>query len=315
MDANAYNWENFWGHEKQLKALTEDLETKNLPHAYLFAGPGKIGKFTLAKRLAKILQCEKEGCGMCPDCLNIEKGYHPDTIEIHDDGETIKVEPMRDILARLATTTPGKYRILLVKNIERMTPETANVMLKTIEEPPSKVIFLFTSSRPESVLPTILSRVRPVKFHSLVVAHILAHLSEKHPLESREKLQKIADLSFGLPGRAINFMGNEELFSQTEGLFERVKNILKQGDIVEKFALVTEMTQDEDLFQEFFDIFLLALRYTMLEAAELFGTPGGHSPQKLRRTLEAVTLAQDAVRLQKRNVNARLLFENLMLRT
>lgn len=307
MGGQTYNW-GVTGHFKQLADIEKDLSSGNVPHAYLFAGPAHIGKHSLAKRLAKILQCDASGCGACAVCLNIEKSYHPDTIEIADNGETIKIEPMREILARLFTTTPGKYKILLVKNIERMTLETANALLKTLEEPPSKVIFLLTSSQHEELLPTVLSRVRVVKFQSLAGGKIKEMLREKFPLESEEKISAAADLAFGLPGRAIRLMENEEDFLQVTALFERVRNVLKKGDSVEKFALVNDATQDEKLFAEFFDIFLLALRYTMLEEAH-----NGKPSQKLQRTLRALAQTQDAVRLQKRNVNARLLFEHLML--
>lgn len=304
-----YNW-GIAGHGRQLAVLEHDIAAGNLPHAYLFAGAGHIGKYSLARRLAKVLQCENNGCDDCGVCLNIEKGYHSDTLEIVDDGETIKIETMRGILAKLATTTPGKYKIFLVQNIERMTPEAANALLKTLEEPGSAVLFLFTTSQLEDVLPTILSRLRVLKFSALTPTEIVNHLKEKHPRESAEKIQAVTDLAFGLPGRAIAFLEDEKLFDQTRALFERVGKILKNGNIVEKFALVDEVTKDEKLLGEFFDIFLLALRYTMLEEAER-----GDRPQKLQQTISALQQAQDAVRLQKRNVNARLLFEHLMLQT
>lgn len=309
MTEKVYNW-GVAGHQKQLSVLAKDLNGGSLPHAYLFAGPLHIGKYTLAKRLTKVLQCDSLGCDTCQVCLNISRGYHSETIEVNDDGETIKIEPMRVILSKLATTTPGKYKILLVKNIERMTPEAANALLKTLEEPPSQVLFLFTASRAEDVLPTILSRVRTLKFKNLLPAEVLEFLREKYPLEAPEKLQEVTDLSFGLPGRAVRFMEQEETFTQVKALFERVRNVLAGGDVTDKFSLVAEVTQDEEMFGEFFDIFLLALRYTMHDAAEQ-----GCSSEKLRRTIAAVRQTQEALRLQKRNVNARLLFEHLMLQT
>ena len=106
---------------------------------------------------------------------------------------------------------------------------------------------------------------------------------------------------------------DEEDFQQVRDLFERVRNVLKRNDVVEKFALVHEVTQGENaekLFGEFFDIFLLALRYTMIAGAE-----EGESPQKLQSTINVIRQTQESVRLQKRNVNARLLFEHLMRQT
>lgn len=309
MEKLRYNW-NIFGHEKQLEALERDLVSGNLPHAYLLAGPPKIGKYTVAGRLAKILQCDQRGCGECPVCINISKGYHPDTFEMTDDGETIKIEPMREMLKKLAMTTPGNHKVLLIKNIERMTPEAANALLKTLEEPGSSVMFLFTTSEPESVLATVLSRVRLLKFQSISPAKILEYLQVRSPLEAPEKLSRIADLSFGLPGRAIRFIEDPELFQSSIETLERIRTILKKNDLVEKFSLVSDVVQEDASLQEFFDIFLLAVRYTMLEEAE----KGASSP-RLQRTLAAVLQAQEVIRLQKRNINARLLFENLMLLT
>jgi len=321
MDAELHNW-GILGHAKQIRALETDLKEGNLAHAYLFAGPSQVGKYTIAKKLALMLQCDEHGCGTCTVCLNVTKGYHPDTIEMADGeaatsdddedttGASIKIEPMRDTLARLFTTTPGKYKIFLVKNIERMTPEAANALLKTLEEPPSKVIFLFTSSAPESLLPTIASRVRMMKFNKVSDQEIFDFLNGKFPLEPEEKLRAIADFSMGLPGRATMLMNDPEHFERIRGLFEKMSAVLKNDDIVEKFAMVAEAAKSEGLFGDFFDILLLALRYTMLDEAVNDG-----SREKLRRTLRALQQAQEAVRLQKRNVNARLLFEHLMLQT
>ncbi len=318
MGQQNYNWK-ILGHEKQLRALEQDLAGGNLPHAYLFAGPSQIGKYTLARRLAQILQCEAgagqaPGCGTCGVCINIEKSYHADTLEIADNGETIKIETMRNTLARMATTSPAKYKILLIENIERMTQESANALLKTLEEPGSQVVFLFTTNHLEDVLQTVLSRIRLVKFNSNGPEEILQFLKEKHPLEPEDKLKTVTDFSFGLAGRAIFFVEHPEDFEKVQVLFERVRNVLERGDIVEKFALVAEVTQDEKLFSEFFDIFLLALRYTMLQEAELNGAESATS-EKLQRTVSVLLQAQESVRLQKRNVNVRLLFEHLMLQT
>jgi len=341
MSGFIYNWE-IAGHQKVLKEIEKDLLSGNVSHAYLFAGPPHVGKMTLARKLAKILQCEEQGndadgfllrgCGKCQICSNIAKGYHPDTIELLDDSENLKIDPMREILARLSTTANGNYKILLVQNIERMTPETANILLKTLEEPPSQVIFLFTTSNLEDVLLTVLSRVRLLKLSSLSPADLMGFLQKKFPAVDQEKIQEIMDLSFGMPGRAVHFCEDEEYFEEVKGLLEKVLKVLQHGDIVEKFTLINEATQapktdsDKKFEHEFFDVFLLALRYTMLEELRNYESEMKHgaerrevemksSRQKLLRTLDALRRSQDAVRLQKRNVNARLLFENIILNT
>jgi DNA polymerase-3 subunit delta' len=266
------------------------------------------------------------GCGKCPVCINIEKGYHQDTLEMPDNGETVKIEPMREILAKLATTSAGNYKVLLVENIERMTPETANALLKTLEEPPSQVIFLLTTAHVEDILQTVLSRVRLLKFRTLPDEKIAALLHQKFPFESEEKIQALVNFAFGLPGRALFFAGNEKLLAQAQALFEQVRDVLRRNDTVEKFALVSSVVDNEELFADFFDIFLLALRYRMMDEMTELGemtksecqmtneaAGPAASPEKLQRTVNVILQTLEALRLQKRNVNARLLFENLML--
>ena len=297
------------GHTNQQDSLRQDVAAGNLAHAYLFTGPPQIGKYSLARRLAKILQCAQGGCEDCAVCLNIEKGYHSDTLEMAAD-ELITIEVMRDTLARLSTTAVGRYKILLIKNIERMKPETANTLLKSLEEPASAVVFIFTTSSGDDILPTILSRVRTVKFKLLEPAEVLEILRKRYPLEDAPKLANVADLAFGLPGRAVMLMENPEMLARTRALFERVRKVLMNGDVIERFALVEEVTKDKkddpQFFREFCDIFLLALRYRMLEEA-------GEENDQLLRTASVITGTQRLLALQKNNINARLAFENLML--
>ncbi len=308
MAHNMINW-NIVGHSKEITRILEDLSGGNFPQAYLFAGAAQLGKYTLAKRLAATLQCENDNCNACAVCVNIERGYHPETIEMVDDSESLKIETVRDLIVKLSTTTTAKYKILLVQNIERMTIEAANALLKILEEPPSQVIFLLTTSHVEEILPTIISRVRLMKFHPLSVSRIFEYLKEKYPHVNEEKLQAVADFSFGLPGRAIHFIDHEEDLLRAKTLFQKAKTALSMESVADKFHLIAEITKAEDMNDAFLDVILLALRYTMLEQAEM-----GHLV-RLPKTIRSLLLAQDGLRLQKRNVNARLLLEHLMLQT
>ncbi|KKT19207.1 MAG: polymerase III, delta-prime subunit protein [Candidatus Peregrinibacteria bacterium GW2011_GWA2_43_8] len=93
-----YKWP-IIGHEEQLKRLEADLKNGHLAHAYIFVGPDKVGKFLVAKTLAGILQCPNNYCRSCPTCVQVMKGVHLDTIEMRDDGESIKIERVRALIA------------------------------------------------------------------------------------------------------------------------------------------------------------------------------------------------------------------------
>jgi DNA polymerase-3 subunit delta' len=184
-----YNW-SIIGHEKQLLQIEKDLESGNLAHAYLLSGPNSVGKNTVAKKMAGILQCENDFCHNCNACTQIEKGCHVDTVVFEDDGESIKIETVRKILERLSMTRQAPYKILLVQSLERMGVEAANSFLKMLEEPPERTVFIMTTDNVRLILPTILSRVRVVQFNS--VSHL--YLREKQGRQWAPSL-------WGKPGR------------------------------------------------------------------------------------------------------------------
>src|SRR3989338_8750934 len=113
-------------HEKPLLELEEDLSQDRLSHAYLFDGPTQIGKTLVARIFAQILQCEKDFCRTCTLCRQIEKGQHIDTLELLDDGESLKIEQIRALLGHLSTTHSGRYKIVFIQNLNRIVYKDAN---------------------------------------------------------------------------------------------------------------------------------------------------------------------------------------------
>ncbi len=312
-----YTW-NIFGHGKQLFELESDLKLGNLPHAYLFSGPSQIGKFSIAKMFAQILQCEEKLCGTCNNCIQMSKGYQLDTIILEDDLESIKIEQVREIVTRVSTTAQSKYKILLIQNVERLTLESANALLKTLEDPPPNVIFLLTTSHLEDLLQTIISRVRLYKFQTLSETEI-KNLLQKTLTEGGIDLSvgmtpadigKIAALSFGKPGKALNFMKNKELFEAAQNMYDELKVFLKKPDLVAQFQYVTDIAKEEHQIKDFLNIFLTSLREKMFDDVK---DSANISEEKLTRTLELIKKTQSAHEMLKRNVNSRLILENLML--
>ena len=301
-----YNWK-IIGHQKQLLELESDLKTNNLAHAYLFAGPEQIGKFAIAKNLAHILQCENNFCHNCSICMQIEKGYHADTIELHDNGESVKIEQVREVLVRLNMTTPGNYKILLVQNIERMTPEAANALLKTLEDPPPRVKFLLTTSNLKALLATIISRVRLYKFNHLAEAEVLAILKNLQPQRPAEELETITALALGKASKALLLLENEALLNSSKTMYNDLWRLLEKRDRPAEFAYIGEIAKDDQQVKDFLDVFLAVLRKQLLKQSAVNDLTGATKTsliiQKVHQTHE----------LLKRNVNTRLVLENLML--
>ena len=300
-----YNW-GITGHEKQLRELENDLLSGNIPHAYLFAGPSSIGKFSLARKLAQFLQCDRKDCNNCATCRQIAAGYHAETIVFPDDGKTISIESIRDVLRRLSTTTTATYKIFLAKNIERMTLEAANALLKTLEDPPPQVLFLLTTSHPNELLKTILSRVRIFMFSGLPEKKLLEFLEAALPEASDDDRRLAAELSLGRPGKALTLLRNDTLLGHYKEMYQRLCGLIDHHDMASRFEFVAEISKDDQFVEDFFDLFVLALRCKML---------GDSSCRTHKRADIALLLGKaiHAKQLLKRNVNGRLLMENLML--
>jgi len=308
-----YQWD-IIGHDKALMALEGDMGHGNVAHAYLFAGPDHVGKYSVAKRFAHLLQCENGFCGECHVCQEIEKGYHADTVEMADNGESVKIEQIRGVLDRLNMTRQGAYKVFLLDNIERMTLESANALLKTLEDPPDGVIFLLTTSRLKEIIPTILSRVRLLKM-SRLTDNAMTQLLEKHfPLAEKEITDTVSSLALGRPGKALALLNDPQLYDQYRKMYGDIEMFLRQPDRVNQFLYIEELSasakeeKSQRLIQEFLDIFQFVLRKELLLASR--GERGIFPPEKLLRLLEQVRKTQE---LLKRNVNARLLLENMML--
>lgn len=310
MNELKYNWEVI-GHQKRLMELEKELADDNVAHAYLFAGPSQLGKFSIAKKMANILQCENNYCHTCAVCQEIAKGYHGDTIELVDDGESIKIEALREILSRLHMSRQGRHKILLIQNIERMTPESANAILKTLEDPPEKVIFLLTTGNVQDVLPTILSRVRTHNFHRVAEQDVFALLQNLYPLADGDELKTMSTFSMGRPGMAVSFMENAEVYAAYKKMYNDIIALVKKPDRVDQFVYVAELVKDSQeaegnhMLQEFLEALQEVLRKEMIEKTG--------DEAAVKKVLLLLREAQKAHDLLKRNVNKKLLLENLML--
>ena len=245
-----YKWP-LIGHEKQVEKLESDLKNDNLAHAYIFVGPEKVGKFLVAKTLAHILQCNDNYCRVCPTCKQIAKGAHLDTTEMRDDGTSIKIEPVREIITSLNMSAQSNYKIVLLDNIGRMTPDAANCFLKTLEEPPKKTLFLMTAGNLRELLPTIISRCRVMKFPAIsekALKKKMQDMREALQIESTEDmLERAVMLSLGRPGKAIELLREPEAMMGYLKLYNDIRALFRDKDLTKRFMYVQDLTaKDSD---------------------------------------------------------------------
>jgi DNA polymerase III subunit gamma/tau len=178
-----HNFPEMVGQNHVLRALANALENNRLHHAYLFTGTRGVGKTTIARILAKSLNCETKGvsaypCGECNACREIDAGRFVDLIEV-DAASRTKVEDTRDLLENVQyAPTRGRYKVYLIDEVHMLSTHSFNALLKTLEEPPPHVKFLLATTDPQKLPPTILSRCLQFSLKRLSLEQIIAHLTK-----------------------------------------------------------------------------------------------------------------------------------------
>ena len=228
------NFKEMVGQEHVLRALINALDSDRLHHAYLFTGTRGVGKTTIARILAKCLNCEtgvtSEPCGTCSSCQEIVAGNFVDLIEV-DAASRTKVEDTRELLDNVQyAPTRGRYKVYLIDEVHMLTGHSFNALLKTLEEPPPHVKFLFATTDPQKLPVTILSRCLQFNLKRMPVDMISGHLNtilkeEKTPFDE-PSLRLIARAADGSMRDALSLLDQSIAFGNNEVKEDEVREML-----------------------------------------------------------------------------------------
>jgi len=167
------------GQDHVARALKNAVANERIGHAYLFSGPRGTGKTTTARIVAKVLNCEAtvdgEPCCTCSSCVAVQSGSSFDVIEL-DAASNRSIEDIREIIATAALGSPGRHKVYILDEVHQLTAPAAAALLKTLEEPPSHVVFVLATTDPEKVPETIRSRTQHLQFHLLPVDDLEKHV-------------------------------------------------------------------------------------------------------------------------------------------
>lgn len=275
------------GHARQLTELASDIETNNIAHAYLFAGAPHLGKRTVARWFSREVICsgktdeEKKEIDhqlehlLHPDLLVLDQLWIEDVCEDYDviarstnvpqqhrskaptmKTDTISIDDVRQLQARLQESGSGQYRFCLIRSLERMQPAAATSLLKILEEPPEGRIFLLTTQSLSSLLPTITSRARVLRFERVrdpAVAALLTELPE-------EEAQFIVHLAQGAPGTAKRLLSDPDRLREERLLHEKALSFWSTTSLLDRLKILTPLHERGKESDRFLLHLALALR-------------------------------------------------------
>jgi len=257
------------GQDRALATLDRAVASGRVAHAYLFHGPRGVGKHAVALRFASRLLCEHpdgaDPCGRCPSCVAFRAGEHPDFDRIAPPpgARNLSIDAVRELTRRASlSSSRGVRRVFVIDDAHALTEEAANSLLKILEEPPPGTVIVLVTHRPESLLPTVVSRTRAIPFHPLRREACLDVLDKRHGVP-REEAEPLASLALFSPGRALELRESVS-YKRKEEILERLCDV-KRETVFEAASDLLEIAREtgggktlENLREGLRQVFLLA---------------------------------------------------------
>ena len=325
------------GQSRAVTLLQRNLERGSTAHAYLLVGPHHVGKMTLARDLAQALNCQgaEPPCGSCDACQKIASGKHADVqvIGLNSSGNSngklrteIGIDQVREV--QHSSSLPpfeGRYKVFIIDGAELMSTEAANCLLKTLEEPAARVVFILLTANDGMLPVTVVSRCQRLELHPLPISKVEAVLNERRSLE-QPKAELLARLCHGCLGWALSAADDDSLLQRRDQLLDRLLDIV-DGGYEQRFDYATQLaaqfSQSRSSVQEVLALWLDWWRDLLLvklgrhdtitnidQETTLVDMGRGYKLAEVKSVINGIQAAGQQL---KQNANPRLVLEVLML--
>jgi len=307
------------GHERQIKYLEHVLQNGRFAHAYLFSGPEGVGKFTIAKAVAKFFYCQNyQGLAKadeCRQCRLIEENLHPQVI-ILDPEQTlvskkekrkeIPIEDIRELKRRLAFLPVGdEWRVVIINQTDKMSKEAEAAFLKLLEEPGSRILFILLSEFKDNLSQTIISRAQVINF-SLLPAKTLADFMGSR-VKDADFIREILLLARGQAGVMFKLITDKKGLEEERKFFKEISALLKSANLADAFHLSEKISGSDLLRQKTAAYLILAIRQYLLGDKEVLAKRAYPVIQSLKKMQHILQV------METTNVNPRLALDVIFL--
>ena len=315
------------GQKLAIEILKKSINQDRLSHAYLFSGASGTEKKLTAIEFAKAINCEikeEDSCDNCLSCRKIDNSNHPDIKFINPDGNYLKIDMIRSMQREIIYKPyESNKKIYIINNIELLTIEAANSLLKILEEPPEYIILILITDDIEQLLATIISRCQTIRFKKINKELVINKLSDKYDLEAN-KAKLIANLAGGSFDKAIKLVEDDELLATRDNFINFIIK-LNQQDLVTIFKMIEKILAYDEQIDSFFEVCLTFYRdllFLKLEENDLIINFDYISKLKeivsnfeLNDLENAINIIEDTNNIVKtKNVNLKLTLESLFIR-
>lgn len=309
-------FEEIKGQSKAIGILQTSLWTGRIAHAYMFYGPGGVGKKKAAFLFAQALNCKKtanaDSCGVCASCSKIKSGNHPDIIQVLSEGNSIKITQIRGLQEKaFLKCYEGIFKVIIIDGADKLTVEAANSLLKILEEPPEQTVFILLAEELGKLPKTIISRCQLIPFLPLE-AEVIQKIIEEHGQRNDFPI----GLAYGSAGKALEIQKNVDIAKTLEDVVKLLED-LRKGGYKRLLFWAETLDKNKEQMEIMLEILLLYYRDRIValladESTLLLDTMA-KKDYRIEECYAALNKINSAVQKIKSNINTRLVLDVLLL--